>query len=436
MYATYLVPKENAAGVKDKLAKLSRKAVKLGCSAILCTLAHTFSRPHPNKERAAEGERVVYEALTVQGEPPKLNGWVLAATLEHETTKDGRPINLLRCHGEETLPHKYREATPDNCDHCGTNRRRNNTFVVRNEATGEWAQVGRTCLKDFLGLHSDPGAVARWATLLLTLETSLFGEYDEDEGGYGYGERAYDLEKFLAYTVESIKADGWRSRTYARENDGMATADCVWYFLTARDERARDAYRIPEPTETSYQQARDAVAWVLAQDASDNDYYHNLQVITDLGVVTHRTAGYAASIVASATRAQEREVRRAVLVAENNGHVGTVGKREEMTLTLLSTQAFDGHYGVTTLHRFADRDGNLVVWWASNSRVVPGDTAGHESNHGLDCRMVQGATYRVKATVKDHDQYRGQKQTKVTRLAVQPIAKVKKTRKRRAKKSA
>lgn len=431
MHATFFVPQENAPRLKAKLEKLSRKAVRIGCAAIFCTLAKTFSRPHPDATRAAEGERVVYEALTVQGEPPKLAGWVLAATLEHETNKDGEPVNLLRCHGEETLPAKYRTATPDNCDHCHTNRRRNNTYVIRNEATGEWAQVGRTCLKDFLGLHADPGAVARWATLLLTLEASLLSEYDEDEGGYGYSERGYDLEKFLAYTVESIRAEGWASRTYARDHGTLATADMVWYFLTARDEKTRNAYRIPEPTEASYQQAKDAIDWVMAQDASDNDYYHNLQVIVDIGTVTHRTAGYAASIVASATRAKEREVRRAVLVAESNNHVGTVGKRQDMTLTLLGTNTFDGYYGVTTLHRFADRDGNLVVWWASNAWVVPEDTAGHE-----DCKMVVGATYRVKATIKDHGEYRNQKQTKVARVAVQPLTVVKKTRKRRARKSA
>lgn len=418
MYATYLVPKENAPRLREKLEKLSRKAVKLGCAAILVTLAKTFSRRHPDADRAADGERMVYEALTVQGEPPRLNGWVFAATLEHETAADGRSVTILRSHGEESLPAKYREATPDNCDHCHTNRRRNNTYVVRHEETGEWRQVGRSCLKDFLGLHTDPGAMARYATLLLTLEASLREECEGDYGANGW--EAYDLEKFLAYTVQSIDDAGWVSRSQARETDLLATADAVWYCLTATTVRDRETYRIPEPTDAARQEVKDALAWVMAQDATDNDYIHNLQVIVDMEVVTWRTAGYAASIVSSYRRAKERNLRRAVLTASGTSHFGTVGKREEFRLTLLGIHSFEGYYGMTHLHRFADPDGNAAVWFASSA-----------------LEMEPGASYRVKATVKKHNDYNGQPQTQLTRVAVQPLVQpVKKPRKRRARKSA
>ncbi len=49
MYATYLIPEQNAPGVKAKLDKLARKAGKLGVGAIFYTLAKTFAVPHPHR---------------------------------------------------------------------------------------------------------------------------------------------------------------------------------------------------------------------------------------------------------------------------------------------------------------------------------------------------------------------------------------------------
>jgi hypothetical protein len=419
MYATYFVPQNNAPRLKEKLEKMSRKAVKLGCAAIMITLAKVFSAPHPDRDRARDGERLVYEALTIQGEPPKLNGWVFAAALDHEVGKDGRPVNILRSHGEETLPHRFRTATPDNCDHCHTYRRRNNTFVVRHEESGEWKQVGRSCLKDFLGYHKDPGVLARYAAVLLELDTVI---REECEGSYGAnGYLAYDLGEFLAYTVESIKAGGWVSRTMARESNVMATADAVLGWLSVRHKpgtKEYQAYQLPQPNEATLADVEAALKWLAEQDGADNDYIHNCQVIQELGCVNYKTAGYAASIVSSYWRAKERDLRRVVLKADGDSYVGTVGKREDLRLTVLGCHTFEGYYGMTYLYRFADPEGNAVVWFASSEQD-----------------LVQGASYKVKATVKRHEEYKGQPQTQVNRLTVQPLTKPKKQRKQRVKKA-
>ena len=432
MQATYLIPAENAERFKAKLDKLVKRAKKLEAGAIDYYLAKTWTRPHPDPERAEEGELETIEAYTVTGEAPTLNGWQFVATLQHEEAADGKKLTLLRTVGNDVLPVRFRTATPDDCDHCRTHRYRTDTFVVRHAETGEHKQVGRTCLKDFLG-HASPHAVAQFATLLALLEESLGADCEE---GYGSGgERAFELATFLAWTVCAIEHCGWTSRTKAKELGVAATADLVLGRLYAKTKKEREQYGIPEPTEVAYKEVAEALAWLEAQDSEGNDYLYNCQAIAELGVVKERTAGYAASIVSSHRRAKEKVLRRAVLSANGTDHVGTEGKRGEFWLTLLAVHEVDGYYGTTHIHKFADRDGNAVVWFASNPMVVPGDAAGHGG--GLEWgneRMIKGATYRVKATVKEHGAYDGQPQTKVTRVAVQLLTRVRKKRRKKAQK--
>ena len=62
----------------------------------------------------------------------------------------------------------------------------------------------------------------------------------------------------------------------------------------------------------------------------------------------------------------------------------------------------EGTYGVTGIHRLRDEQGNLLVWFASGSTEW----------------LKEGETVKVKATIVSHDEFRGEKQTKVNRVAV------------------
>lgn len=51
------------------------------------------------------------------------------------------------------VPDKYKRLSNDecaNCDHCQTNRERNNVFILKNKESGETKQVGGKCLQDFV----------------------------------------------------------------------------------------------------------------------------------------------------------------------------------------------------------------------------------------------------------------------------------------------
>jgi len=82
-------------------------------------------------------------------------------------------------------------------------------------------------------------------------------------------------------------------------------------------------------------------------------------------------------------------------------YFGTVGKREIFTLTVIGMKDIESDFGSTTLYMFRDLAGNRAKWFCSCGTSL-----------GVD------VTYTVKATVKAHDEYRGSRQTLLSRLVV------------------
>jgi hypothetical protein len=150
--------------------------------------------------------------------------------------------------------------------------------------------------------------------------------------------------------------------------------------------------------------------------------------------VTHRLAGLAASAVV----AYQREVGRARAAAERatrpepvDAYVGEVGKRETFLVTLDFVTGFETDYGYTTVLKFKTTGGAApgatLVWKASADPKVARDDV--------------GKAYVLTGSVKKHDEYKGRKQTILSRCSLVegteiPPPPVKAKRARRAKASA
>lgn len=80
-------------------------------------------------------------------------------------------------------------------------------------------------------------------------------------------------------------------------------------------------------------------------------------------------------------------------------HVGAVGERITLTLTTDKIIPLESAYGTKLLHLMADARGNRCVWFCSGG-------------NSLD----KGSTVTVKATVKEHGERDGVKQTVLTRV--------------------
>lgn len=99
-------------------------------------------------------------------------------------------------------------------------------------------------------------------------------------------------------------------------------------------------------------------------------------------------------------------------------------KRVDISLCLVRESSYDissySGYGVDTVHiyTFADEDGNCYVWKTQSFLGLE-----REDEEGLVKKDYQeiGDVVTVKATVKEHSEFRGVKQTVLTRVKVNDI---------------
>jgi hypothetical protein len=133
---TYKIPAENLPSLKEHVEKLNKKVVKLqkkgialpeidldvDPKAIVEVRLHTY----PNGEQRKR--EYIYFMVKVTGAVVKVNGWEFIGTLQHE--EGGTIIRAVPGATEEGELVQFREAKPV-CNHCGYDRKRNDTFILR-----------------------------------------------------------------------------------------------------------------------------------------------------------------------------------------------------------------------------------------------------------------------------------------------------------------
>ncbi len=396
--------------VNAALEALAKRAQRKGLTPIGWSWGKAYTSvqeviPHPEYGWQVEYRVDVSRVpLTLTGDAPKYAGWTFAAALQH---LDGE--NIVRSVDGRELPAMYRTRGPA-CDHCKTMRRRADTYVLRHD-DGRMMQVGSTCIGDFLGCD-DAGKVAAAASMIA--EARALAE----DGCAGLGAQSTDrmLSALLEVTAWTVREYGWTSRTTVRTTvretgetgEGQATADRVWTFLTNRD-AAKKANVAPTADDIALALSAETWAETLTDaqvDAERGDYLHNVRAIARQGLVTFRSAGIAASIVTAYQRfiARERQQAAKAVAPKLDAYTGIVGKREMWAgCTLDFVTGYDTQYGYTTILKFRTPAGACLVWKASSTDISRSDV---------------GKVFTVVGTVKKHEEYKGEKQTIVTRCKV------------------
>lgn len=398
----FRIPEQNIAALIEKIEKLNKRARKLDVAEVEYRLLDTIE---VKARETDQGDTFkVYQFVAVRGISPRLAGWRFVATLEHD--ENGVILRKLPTFEGEADLTPYRDATPENCDHCHTRRRRNDTYIVQHES-GELKQVGSNCLTDFLGSRS-PQQIARWMEYLADFFDDL-----ENEGSYFYGGSApsrISAEDYMAHVACMVREHGWTSRGSAYEYGGSATADDASSNMYNQSRRITDRQGAPmwtDPTDEDFQTGVKAIEWVRSLEESDlvNDYLYNLFTVfkgESLGV---RQTGIAASAITAYFKAIQREIERQAKAKSD--FVGAVGDKLEIDVTVASVIRIQDNYswdgGTKPLYKMLDAEGNAIDWFSS--RDIDG--------------LEQGASARIKGTIKahkDHEQYG--KSTVLTRCKI------------------
>ena len=145
-------------------------------------------------------------------------------------------------------------------------------------------------------------------------------------------------------------------------------------------------------------------AWAVYAATERNDHRWEENTITDIvgklvkyGSVSEKQQAFIGSLLAKIDGRAAVDAQRAAAKALSQ-HVGTVGERRAFNLTVKAVPSFDTDYGTMYVHICRDQDGNTVIY------------KGKEI-------AKKGQTVTLKATVKDHGERDGEKQTVIARPA-------------------
>lgn len=386
----------------EELARLNKIAKKLGADPIAYEVTGTGTRKAHHPPTGFNCRGIEYEVdtvtVTLTGASPRLpGGWKYLGSIEFLNggpgAEDGRLV-----HGDDPRVGTYRDGD-DGCDHCGYARNRNKVVVLVNDED-ELTKVGSTCLKDFLGYHGDPEKVTWFAEDIGNTISEL-----SEEGGRFHAPDDVPTDVFIALSTATVRTFGWVAKS---SYDGIPTARRVSdLFFPPRETKHNKDYldelatvKITDSDETK---AAAIKAWAAELDLTNN-YLGNVRVVLGGNYVSLKHFGIAASAVGTYDRemgfAAERVAKEAGIVSE---WVGTVGKRETFTLEVTRIHVYETAYGTSRIVVFKDEAGNTVKTFTSGNWAY---------------RAEVGDKLVAKGTVKEHGEYKGTKETVLTRVAV------------------
>lgn len=409
----YTIPTCNLSALREALAKLAKKAAKLGCEPVGFTVtatrieAVTHQIEHEEGGGHAETEQREVADIELFGTAPKLAGWSFIGRIE-VTEHEGKSATFMYAAPGKEIPKAYRDQ-PHHCDHCNTERMRKDTFVVAND-NGETKRVGRNCLRDFLG-HKDPNAIASFLQQVYELIERV------RSGGYssgGWSDPMHKLIELLPQLVAIIRVKGWvTSKMWQRAHDeGWPTipdtsADVLKQIInpfriavTSKEEAARISKLKADCAVTDADKlAIPGVMELMSREGDGTDFWANLNTVVRIGASPVKQWGLLAAATGMWFKEQGKLAERAKV---NNEYLPVMegAKLAPMKVTLHKMIVIPGgQWGDRYMHQFRDEANHVIIWWATTGRI---------------CN--EGETITIKGTVKKFDEYKGLKQTVLTRV--------------------
>lgn len=399
--ARYFIYEGNMEKLEKKLKTIENKCAKYDVNFKYERIGEEF---RDVKDDNGSIITVKYIEVEVEGLLRHEN-WEFIATIDHHDIG-----NIIRQFNTEIkIPDRYRHTDPI-CEHCNTRRRRKFTYLVHNTETDEWKQVGNTCLKEFTnGLDAQAAAyMEQWFQKLEESQEKLFT-------GVSY-ERHYPLKDILCYAKETTDKYGYVSASDddVVYGDKKSTREMTMDFYLAIEQNAMYMDHIREEAkdigfdahkESHQKYVDEAIAWIRS-NKEESDYMFNLRIACNDDYIPWRNLGIVISLMPTYYRHLKHleyvEKQKNKNAAEKEGSEYQGEKGQRLTVVIESAECVysnDSYYGISYLYKFMDTEGNVYMWSTGKS---------------LETDKITKLT----GTVKNHEEFRGVKQTHLTRCRV------------------
>ena len=382
--ATYEVMASKAETLTKKIKRILNKCDKDGVS-----YSYNVSEPY-DKMVEVEGDEYSVKFVAIEIECYfKKNGWSVLGSVS-------RKGGIVQCYFDDASLLKEYSQTDFHCDHCHKNVYRNSVVLLQNEQ-GDKKLVGSTCVKEFTrGLDGE--LVVAYAALMDSLKA--MSDIDEDEEFFedcmSHGIRMYSLLRVVSSAASLIRNYGYKSSSFCRFDE----TPTFHFILDTLNHYGK------EVNDEDIALATKAIEWVKSlpeEEYLKNSYMFNLHQICKQDLdVAHCSYEHFALLTSLIPTYNKAVAVRLKSDKKKSEHVGQIKDKLNLTVQLIAKPSFDSAYGTCYIYIMKDENENIFVW---------------KTNKYLSAEA--GAVLKLKGTVKEHSEYRNEKQTVLTRCSVE-----------------
>lgn len=361
--------------LRTRLMAVDRRFTKAGVPWRLTWAERPFVKTE-------EGSPTLVEMVEVTIERTELSfgHWIYRAAVV--VCDGGAVVHPAPGVDQDDLP----KVSDHTCDHCSVKRYRKYIYLLQHENTGEFRQVGKTCMADFCSATPS----------LLRLIDQAEIKVDDIEASARRGissvltaSARYDVRRIVALAL--LASNNGEDYIPSNSYGGYTTAEAVRYALiSGADDSAITSDQIDA--------VLDSIKGV------DGDYGRNLRAACGGQAVPSQAVG----IVASAVTVWKRAEREAAKPAPAKGYHGVIGEKiTGITGTVDVLRDIDTMYGPSRLLVVRDEDNSALSWFGK----VPYDVDGITLEEGQKITIARGR-------VKDHNKYGDDERTVLTRVTL------------------
>lgn len=257
-----------------------------------------------------------------------------------------------------TLPIEtyIQSITTGGCDHCSQNRARKHLYVIRDIATGQLHQVGKSCAKEYMDMGLTPTQLENYYTSLYELENC--GYVDNDT-------TIYNVNELIAVSIEVIAKNNNRyiPTAYGITSTAFKTKEVF-------EQESMNVQELVQKYETEIALTKEYFA---NEDLiNESLYFFNINVCLQSDHVEAKNANLVISAYHSAMTSiklnqklqQQKEQTETVI---NEYYDCKVGEDIKVKGKIVSIKQFEGYYGLTNVVNFISDTNHRFTWFTSSA---------------------------------------------------------------------
>jgi len=321
--------------------------------------------------------------ITIKIPVIKWKGYEYIATLKKECgdEKENQVFTSLDEDFSAYFDGKFR------CDHCETNRFRKTVHLFR-QASGKELMIASTCSKQYFGIDV-ANKIHKIFTFLAKDGTKSI--FDKVFDKFWKKSCPFDTETFCKLCYGIITRDG----QYI--SGGVTTGEADRYMSSSMSYLSKEIEGMRKEVKKILNLAKNfdynAVVKYWKNKKDQDNFTNNVNVAFTM---YHPQHGYLAWAVFDYMKNIEKFGQKVIQSNEKSQHLGDIGERIESEVTINNIRNINTRFGWSKLVEMIDKQGNVLNWWTSKS-----------------IGFVKGDCVRVSGIVKNHDEYKGVKNTTI-----------------------